>query len=48
MMEWARYLMKETAKAGGEIINNDDLSIAGTAAALVAIVDGHELVRRAE
>jgi dephospho-CoA kinase len=48
MMEWARYLMKEPAKAGGEIINNNDLSIAGTAAALVAIVDGNEKTRRAE
>jgi len=42
MMEWARYLIRETSKAGGEIINNDDLSIAGTAAALVAIVRGNE------
>jgi dephospho-CoA kinase len=42
MMEWARYLIKETSKAGGEIINNDDLSIAGTAAALVAIVRRNE------
>jgi dephospho-CoA kinase len=42
MMEWARYLIRETTKAGGEIINNDNLSIAGTAAALVAIVDRHE------
>lgn len=25
MMEWARYLIRETTKAGGEIINNDDL-----------------------
>jgi type II secretory pathway predicted ATPase ExeA len=48
MMEWARYLVIETTKAGGEIINNDDLSIAGTTAALAAIVDGHELVRRTE
>jgi hypothetical protein len=42
MMEWARYLIGETSKAGGEIIHNDSLSIAETAAALVAIIDGHE------
>jgi dephospho-CoA kinase len=48
MMEWARYLVRETTKSGGEIINNDDLSIAGTAAALAAIVDEHEQARRAE
>ncbi len=40
MMQWARYLLTETTKIGGEIIHNDDLSIADTAAALEAIVDG--------
>jgi adenylate kinase family enzyme len=42
MMEWARYLIGETSKAGGEIIHNDNLSIVETAAALVAIIDRHE------
>jgi adenylate kinase family enzyme len=40
MMQWARYLLTETTKIGGEIIHNDDLSIADTAAALEAIVGG--------
>lgn len=46
MMEWARYLKRETMGAGGEIINNDDLSIAETAVALEAIVDGHRQAPR--
>jgi dephospho-CoA kinase len=40
MMQWARYLTSETARVGGEIIHNDDLSIAETAAALETIVSG--------
>jgi dephospho-CoA kinase len=40
MMEWARYLLAETARIGGAIINNDRLSIAETAAALETIVSG--------
>jgi dephospho-CoA kinase len=40
MMVWARYLMGETARTGGAIINNDGLSIAETAAALAAIAVG--------
>ena len=39
MMQWAKYLAAETTRIGGKIINNDDLSIAETAAALEAIVD---------
>jgi dephospho-CoA kinase len=35
MMEWGRYLLKETGKVGGHIINNDELSIAETAAAVL-------------
>lgn len=46
MMEWARYLIRETTKAGGEIINNDGLSIAGTTAAIVAMIDGHAQARQ--
>jgi adenylate kinase family enzyme len=42
MMDWARYLLRETTEIGGEIIHNDDLSIAETAAALATIVGGHE------
>jgi adenylate kinase family enzyme len=42
MMDWARYLLKETTEIGGEIIHNDNLSIAETAAALAKIVGGHE------
>ena len=38
MMEWARYLKRETMKIGGEIIQNDELSVGETAAALKAIV----------
>jgi dephospho-CoA kinase len=41
MMVWARYLITETTRTGGAIINNDGLSIAETAAALAAIVGGH-------
>ena len=40
MMEWGRYLLRETKKIGGEIINNDNLSIIETAAAIEAIVAG--------
>jgi hypothetical protein len=40
MMDWARYLLRETTEIGGEIIHNDDLSIAETAAALATIVGG--------
>jgi dephospho-CoA kinase len=42
MMDWARYLLRETTEIGGEIIHNDDLSIAETAAALATIVGGNE------
>jgi energy-coupling factor transporter ATP-binding protein EcfA2 len=42
MMDWAKYLLRETAKIGGEIIHNDNLSIAETAAALATIVGMHE------
>jgi adenylate kinase family enzyme len=40
MMEWGRYLLRETKKIGGEIINNDNLSIIETAAAIETIVAG--------
>ena len=40
MMEWGRYLLRETKKIGGEIINNDHLSVIETAAALETIVAG--------
>jgi hypothetical protein len=40
MMTWARYLIGETRAIGGEIIQNDDLTIAETAAALETIVGG--------
>ena len=40
MMEWARYLKRETMKIGGEIIQNDELSVGETAAALKTIVGG--------
>jgi len=40
MMEWGRYLLRETKKIGGEIINNDNLSIVETAAAIETIVAG--------
>jgi hypothetical protein len=39
-MEWARYLKRETMRIGGEIIQNDELSVGETAAALKAIVGG--------
>jgi hypothetical protein len=42
MMDWAKYLLRETAKIHGEIIHNDNLSIAETAAALATIVVAHE------
>jgi dephospho-CoA kinase len=42
MMDWARYLLRETTEIGGEIIHNDALSIAETAAALATIIGGHE------
>jgi dephospho-CoA kinase len=38
MMEWARYLVAETTRVGGTIINNDDLSIEETASILAGIV----------
>lgn len=38
MMEWGRWLLRETSKIGGDVIRNDDLSIAETAAALEAII----------
>jgi adenylate kinase family enzyme len=41
MMQWAKYLTRETTKVSGEIICNDDLSIAETAAALATIIGGH-------
>jgi adenylate kinase family enzyme len=41
MMQWAKYLTGETAKARGEIIFNDNLSITATAAALATIIGGH-------
>ena len=40
MMDCARYLLRETTEIGGEIIHNDALSIAETAAALAMIVGG--------
>jgi adenylate kinase family enzyme len=40
MMEWGRYLLRETEKIGGEIINNDDLSVIETADAIETIVAG--------
>jgi adenylate kinase family enzyme len=36
MMEWGRYLLRETEKIGGKIINNDSLSIRETAAAIAS------------
>jgi dephospho-CoA kinase len=39
MMEWGRYLLRETGNIGGDIIHNDDLSIAETARAIQAIVN---------
>jgi dephospho-CoA kinase len=42
MMDWAKYLSRETARIGGIIIHNDNLSIVETAAALATIVGGHE------
>ena len=38
MMEWAKYLIVETQRVGGTVIDNDRLSIAQTAAALARIV----------
>jgi hypothetical protein len=38
MMEWAAYLLRETRKAGGAIIDNDRLTILQTADGLKAIV----------
>jgi dephospho-CoA kinase len=40
MMEWARYLVAETRRIGGTIIDNDCLSIAETATVLARIVSG--------
>ena len=40
MMEWGRYLLRETKEIRGEIINNDNLSIIETAAAIETIVAG--------
>lgn len=45
MMQWARYLIGETKKIGGEIIHNHDLSTAGTAAALARLIGDCESVR---
>jgi hypothetical protein len=42
MMDWAKYLLRETTEIGGEIIHNDDLSITETAAALTAIVGANQ------
>jgi adenylate kinase family enzyme len=41
MMEWGRWLLREIKKIGGDIIHNDDLSVAETADALDAIISGH-------
>lgn len=41
MMEWGRWLLRETRKVGGDVIHNDNLSIAETADALEAIVSRH-------
>jgi adenylate kinase family enzyme len=41
MMEWGRYLLRETKKVGGEIINNDNLSVTETAAIIETIVTGN-------
>jgi RNase adaptor protein for sRNA GlmZ degradation len=38
MMQWARYLVAETRRIGGTIIDNDGLSVTETAAALARIV----------
>jgi len=40
MMAWGRYLLRETRKIGGKIINNDNLSIVETAGAIEKIVAG--------
>ncbi|WP_197086886.1 hypothetical protein [Bradyrhizobium sp. LTSPM299] len=40
MMEWGRWLLRETTKVGWDIIHNDDLSIAETTGTLEAIVKG--------
>lgn len=39
MMEWGRYLLRETSRIGGDVIHNDNLSVAETASAIEAIVD---------
>jgi hypothetical protein len=39
MMEWGRYLFRETDRIGGAIINNDKLSVAETAAALLGLLE---------
>jgi dephospho-CoA kinase len=38
MMLWARYLVAETTRNGGTIIDNDNLSVVETASALARIV----------
>jgi hypothetical protein len=38
MMKWATYLLSETQKLGGAIIDNDELTIPQTATALESIV----------
>jgi hypothetical protein len=38
MMQWALYLVVETTRIGGTIVDNDDLSVAETASALARIV----------
>lgn len=45
MMQWAGYLAREAVKVSGKIIKNDDLSIAGTAAALALLIGDCESVR---
>jgi hypothetical protein len=45
MTQWAGYLARETVKIGGKIVNNDDLSIAGTAAALARLTGSCESAR---
>jgi adenylate kinase family enzyme len=44
MMQWAKYLTRETTKFSGEIISNDNLSIIETAAALAAIIGKYRRV----
>ena len=38
MMQWARYLIAETQRVGGTIIDNDNLSVEDTASAVARIV----------